>query len=107
MEMGLLVSNPGWKGEWFSTTKRGLCRGRTRGTGRATAAALAKAGAHGLVHGRFARESASLVSEIETKGGLAKCNLGGSGNFERRCAASQTAAPYRRGSIGCACAQRL
>ncbi len=49
-----------------------LVTGASRGVGRATAAALARAGAHVLVHyGRSEREAESLVSEIETKGGLA------------------------------------
>src|ERR1700736_3556044 len=52
--------------------KTALVTGASRGIGRATAAALARAGAHVLVHyGRSAREAESLVSEIETKGGLA------------------------------------
>src|SRR4030088_2988599 len=49
-----------------------LVTGASRGIGRATAAALARAGAHVLVHyGRSAREAESLVSKIETEGGLA------------------------------------
>ena len=49
-----------------------LVTGASRGIGRATAAALARAGAHVLVHyGRSAREAESLVSEIQTEGGLA------------------------------------
>src|SRR6202166_2263990 len=52
--------------------KTALVTGASRGIGRATAAALARAGAHVLVHyGRSAREAESLVSEIETEGGLA------------------------------------
>jgi NAD(P)-dependent dehydrogenase (short-subunit alcohol dehydrogenase family) len=52
--------------------KTALVTGASRGIGRATAAALARAGAHVLVHyGRSEREAESLVSEIETKGGLA------------------------------------
>jgi len=52
--------------------KTALVTGASRGIGRATAAALARAGAHVLVHyGRSARAAESLVSEIETKGGLA------------------------------------
>src|SRR5882672_10865112 len=52
--------------------KTALVTGASRGIGRATAAALARAGGHVLVHyGRSAREAESLVSEIETKGGLA------------------------------------
>jgi len=50
-------------------TKTALVRGASRG-GRATAAALARAGAQVLVHcGRSAPEAASLVSEIQAKGG--------------------------------------
>src|SRR5258708_27404111 len=46
--------------------------GASRGIGRATAAALARAGAHVLVHyGRSEQEAKSLVSEIQTEGGLA------------------------------------
>src|ERR1700726_1097539 len=52
--------------------KTALVTGASRGIGRATTAALARAGAHVLVHyGRSAREAESLVSEIETEGGLA------------------------------------
>src|SRR5882762_5150299 len=52
--------------------KTALVTGASRGVGRATAAALARAGAHVLVHyGRSAREAESLVSEIQTEGGLA------------------------------------
>src|ERR1700737_4214718 len=52
--------------------KTALATGASRGIGRATAAALARAGAHVLVHyGRSAREAESLVSEIQTEGGLA------------------------------------
>src|SRR6201997_4071347 len=52
--------------------KTALVTGASRGIGRATASALAGAGAHVLVHyGRSAQEAESLVSEIETKGGLA------------------------------------
>src|SRR5438445_13038648 len=52
--------------------KTALVTGASRGIGRATAAALARAGAHVLVHyGRSEREAVSVVSEIETKGGLA------------------------------------
>jgi 3-oxoacyl-[acyl-carrier protein] reductase len=52
--------------------KTALVTGASRGIGRATAAALARAGAHVLVHyGRSAREAESLVSEIQTEGGLA------------------------------------
>src|SRR5260370_11603235 len=52
--------------------KTELVTGASRGIGRATAAALARAGAHVLVHyGRSAREAESLVSEIQTEGGLA------------------------------------
>ncbi len=52
--------------------KTALVTGASRGIGRATAAALAKAGARVLVHyGRSEREAESLVSEIQTKGGLA------------------------------------
>src|SRR5438477_4266456 len=53
-------------------SKTALVTGASRGIGRATAAALARAGAHVLVHyGRSAREAESLVSEIQTEGGLA------------------------------------
>jgi len=52
--------------------KTALVTGASRGIGRATAAALARAGAHVLVHyGRSTQEAASLVSEIQTKGGRA------------------------------------
>src|SRR6202043_3846403 len=52
--------------------KTALVTGASRGIGRATAAALAKAGARVLVHyGCSEREAESLVSEIQTKGGLA------------------------------------
>src|SRR5467141_4790680 len=52
--------------------KTAVVTGASRGIGRATAAALARAGAHVLVHyGRSAREAESLVSEIQTEGGLA------------------------------------
>jgi 3-oxoacyl-[acyl-carrier protein] reductase len=52
--------------------KTALVTGASRGIGRATAAGPARAGAHVLVYyGRSAREAESLVSEIETKGGLA------------------------------------
>ena len=52
--------------------KTALVTGASRGIGRATAAALARAGAHVLVHyGRSEREAESLVSEIQTEGGLA------------------------------------
>ncbi len=77
--------------------KTALVTGASRGIGRATAAALARAGAHVLVHyGRSAREAESLVSEIPDGGRTRKCNLGGSRNSERRCAASQTGALHRR-----------
>jgi 3-oxoacyl-[acyl-carrier protein] reductase len=49
-----------------------LVTGASRGIGRATAAALARAGAQVLVHyNRSEREAESLVSEIQTEGGLA------------------------------------
>ena len=52
--------------------KTALVTGASRGIGRATAAALARAGARVLVHyGRSEREAESLVSEIQTAGGLA------------------------------------
>src|SRR5246127_2540000 len=52
--------------------KKALVTGASRGIGRATAAALARAGAHVLVHyGRSTQEAESLVSEIQTEGGLA------------------------------------
>ena len=52
--------------------KTALVTGASRGIGRATAAALARAGAHVLIHyGSSAREAGSLVSEIQTEGGLA------------------------------------
>ena len=83
-----------------------LVTGASRGIGRATAAALARAGAHVLVHyGRSAQEAESLVADPDERR-TRKCDLGGSGNSERRGAASQTGALNRRRSIGCACAQR-
>src|SRR5580693_109529 len=52
--------------------KTALVTGASRGIGRATAAALARDGAHVLVHYcRSAQEAESVVSEIETKSGLA------------------------------------
>src|SRR6201982_2413369 len=52
--------------------KTALVTGASRGIGRATAAALARAGAHVLIHyGSSAREAESLVSQIQTQGGLA------------------------------------
>ena len=52
--------------------KTALVTGASRGIGRATAAALARAGARVVVHyGRCEREAESLVSEIQTEGGLA------------------------------------
>src|SRR2546426_7961665 len=52
--------------------KSALVTGASREIGRATASALAETGAHVLIHyGRSAQEAESLVSEIETKGGLA------------------------------------
>ena len=52
--------------------KTALVTGASRGIGRATAAVLARAGARVLVHyGRSEREAESLVSEIQTAGGLA------------------------------------
>jgi 3-oxoacyl-[acyl-carrier protein] reductase len=52
--------------------KTALVTGASRGIGRATAAVLARAGAHVLVHyGRSVREAESLVSEIQSEGGLA------------------------------------
>jgi len=52
--------------------KTAMVTGASRGIGRATALALAETGAHVLVHyGRSAQEAASLVSEIQTKGGSA------------------------------------
>jgi len=52
--------------------KTAVVTGASRGIGRATAAALARAGARVLVHyGRSEREAESLVSEIQTAGGLA------------------------------------
>src|SRR5437870_11434281 len=71
IQMGLLINNR-LEGRMVQDTKKVLVTGASRGIGRATAAALARAGAHVLVHyGRSAREAESLVSEIETKGGLA------------------------------------
>jgi 3-oxoacyl-[acyl-carrier protein] reductase len=52
--------------------KTALVTGASRGIGRAIAVALAKNGAHVLVHyGRSADQAASLVSEIQAKGGRA------------------------------------
>jgi NAD(P)-dependent dehydrogenase (short-subunit alcohol dehydrogenase family) len=52
--------------------KTALVTGASRGIGRATAAALARAGAHVVVHyGRSEREAETLVSEIQTAGGVA------------------------------------
>src|SRR5438445_7598785 len=60
------------EGRMVQQNKTALVTGASRGIGRATAAALARAGAHVLVHyGRSAREAESLVSEIQTEGGLA------------------------------------
>src|SRR3981081_1115 len=71
IQMGLLINNR-LEGRMVQDTKKVLVTGASRGIGRATAAALARAGAHVLVHyGRSAREAESLVSKIETKGGLA------------------------------------
>src|SRR5260370_3196554 len=61
-----------WGKRMVQQNKTAVVRGVSRGMGRATALALAETGAHVLVHyGRSAREAESLVSEIETKGGLA------------------------------------
>jgi NAD(P)-dependent dehydrogenase (short-subunit alcohol dehydrogenase family) len=71
IQMGLLINNR-LEGRMVQDTKKVLVTGASRGIGRATAAALARAGAHVLVHyGRSAREAESLVSEIQTEGGLA------------------------------------
>jgi NAD(P)-dependent dehydrogenase (short-subunit alcohol dehydrogenase family) len=71
IQMGLLINNR-LEGRMVQDTKKVLVPGASRGIGRATAAALARAGAHVLVHyGRSAREAESLVSEIQTEGGLA------------------------------------
>src|ERR1700693_5383636 len=52
--------------------KTALVTGASRGIGRATAAALARSGADVLVHyGRSTKETESLVSEIQAKGGRA------------------------------------
>jgi NAD(P)-dependent dehydrogenase (short-subunit alcohol dehydrogenase family) len=71
IQMGLLINNR-LEGRMVQDTKKVLVTGASRGIGRATAAALARAGAHVLVHyGRSAPEAESLVSEIQTEGGLA------------------------------------
>src|ERR1700721_4854926 len=63
---------PRLEGSMVQHNKTALVTGASRGIGRATAAALARGGAHVLVHyGRSAREAESLVSEIQTEGGLA------------------------------------
>jgi 3-oxoacyl-[acyl-carrier protein] reductase len=60
--------------------KAALVTGASRGIGRATAAALAKDGPHVLVHyGRSVPEAESLVSEIQTEGGLANAISADSG----------------------------
>src|SRR2546429_7989110 len=79
IQMGLLINNR-LEGRMVQDTKKVLVTGASRGIGRATAAALARAGAHVLGHyGRSEREAASVVSEIETKGGLANAISAGLG----------------------------
>jgi NAD(P)-dependent dehydrogenase (short-subunit alcohol dehydrogenase family) len=87
--------------------KTALVTGASRGIGRATAAALARAGAHVLVHyGRSAREAESLVSEIQREGGLANAISADLGTPDGAALLAKQVRSHRRGSIGCACAQR-
>src|SRR6266436_4480452 len=70
--------------------KTALVTGASRRIGRATAAALARAGAHVLVHYGSLR-AGSGISRLRDpdRRRTRKCNLGGSRNSERRCAAAK------------------